>query len=491
MVRIDQEQDIEVLRQVARDLARENQQLIDRIKELSRELSRLRGAEAAQAQTELDLLKELLARRERALFGDSSEKHRPEQPKPETEAPAAHRGHGSRPQPELPIIEEIHQLPETDRRCPVCDGTLSEMSGQCEEAEEVTVVERRFVVVKHKRMKYRCRCNASVVTAPGPPKLQPGSRYSPEFAVEVAASKYLDHLPLERQSRIMKREGLVVGSQTLWDQLNVLAHHLKPTYEALGERVLASPLLHADETYWRLMNGEVPKRWWVWGLSTQDSAFYKILDNRSKGSAASILAGYRGTVMADGYGVYGALSRAGPGFRLVHCWAHVRRKFHEIAEPYPAESQVMLDLIRELYAVEQEAGEDLVLRGQLRKERSRETIDRIHAWACEQTPLPKSGLGRAIGYMLKLWPGLIPFLDDPVVPLDNNAIERGLRGVVVGRKNHYGSKSRRGTQVAAVFFSLFETAKLCGVEPKAYVLRATRAAIANPGTATLPHESLN
>jgi hypothetical protein len=151
----------------------------------------------------------------------------------------------------------------------------------------------------------------------------------------------------------------------------------------------------------------------------------------------------------------------------------------------------MLDLIRELYAVEKEAGDDLALREQLRHERSRETIDEIRTWACEQTPLPKSGLGRAINYMLKLWPRLIVFLDDPVVPLDNNAIERGLRGIVVGRKNHYGSRSRRGIEVAAVLFSLFETAKLSGVEPKAYVLKATHAAIANPGTATLPHESLS
>jgi len=471
-------------------LQREVDHLIDRIKELSRELSRLRGAEAAKAQTELDLLKELLARRERALFGDSSEKRRTASPEAESEAPAPRRGHGPRPQLELPIIEKLHELPETDRGCPVCGGTLSEMSGQCEEAEEVTVVERRFVLVMHMRKKYRCRCNACVVTAPGPPKLQPGARYSPEFAVEVAASKYLDHMPLERQARIMRREGLSVDSQTLWDQLNVLSHHLRPIYDALGAQVLASPLLHADETYWRLMNGNLPKRWWVWGLSTPETAFYKILDNRSKKSAEIVLNGYHGTVVVDGYGVYGALARAGPGFKLVHCWAHVRRKFHDIEEHFPTESKVMLDLIRELYAVEKAAGDDLALRGRLRGERSRETIDHIHTWACEQTPLPKSGLGRAISYMLKLWPGLIVFLDDPVVPLDNNAIERGLRGIVVGRKNHYGSKSRRGIEVAAILYSLFESAKLCGVEPKAYVLKAMLAAIANPGTVTLPQESL-
>ena len=131
------------------------------------------------------------------------------------------------------------------------------------------------------------------------------------------------------------------------------------------------------------------------------------------------------------------------------------------------------------------------MRGRLRSERSREIIGRIQEWAREQKPLPKSGLGLAISYMHGLWPGLTAFLEDPNIPLDNNAIERGLRGLVVGRKNHYGSRSRRGTEVAAILYSLFESAKLCGVEPKAYVLKATLAAIAKPGTVTLPHESLS
>ena len=101
--------------------------------------------------------------------------------------------------------------------------------------------------------------------------------------------------------------------------------------------------------------------------------------------------------------------------------------------------------------------------------------------------LPESGLAKAIDYMLGMWKVLTRFLDDPRIPLDNNQTERGLRGLVVGRKNHYGSRSRRGTQVAALFYSLLESAKLCGVEPKAYLLTATHAALATPGTVTLPH----
>ena len=100
--------------------------------------------------------------------------------------------------------------------------------------------------------------------------------------------------------------------------------------------------------------------------------------------------------------------------------------------------------------------------------------------------MPRSDLGKAVRYMLERWTGLTRFLDDPCIPLDNNAAERALRGPVVGRKNHYGSKSLRGTQVAALFYTLCESAKLVGVDPHAYLLTATEAALATPGAVTLP-----
>lgn len=126
----------------------------------------------------------------------------------------------------------------------------------------------------------------------------------------------------------------------------------------------------------------------------------------------------------------------------------------------------------------------------LRDRRSREIVKAIYEWALAQRALPQSTFGKAIAYMLGLWPGLKRFLDDPRIPLDNNHTERGLRGVVIGRKNHYGSRSRRGTEVAALYYSLIESAKLAGVEPKAYLRAAARAALANPGAVLLPHELL-
>jgi transposase len=485
MVSIAHCQDIEALRQMALLLDRENRRLHERLVALSTELARLTGQDASRVQVEIDLLKELLSQREQALFGDSSEKR----PRPD-DAPAASKllksGHGPRAQIALPVVEAVHELAADEQECPECGGSLREMTGQFEESEEITVVQREFKVINHRRKKYRCACNACVVTAPGPMKLMPGGRYSLEFAVEVAASKYLDHLPLERQRRIMAREGLVIDSQTLWDQIDALAGHLELTYQALAVQVLSKGMIHADETWWRLMGKDESKRWWVWSLACEDAVVHRVLNSRSKEAARTILGDYSGIVMADGYSAYESLSRAGPKFTLVHCWAHARRKFIDAEDHFPKEAGEALDLIGQLYAVERDAGSNRDRRRNLRQECSRPIIDQLRAWAHRQRPLPQSGLGKAIRYMLDLWPGLTAFLDDPRIPLDNNVVERGLRGVVLGRKNHYGSRSERGTEVAAIFYSLIETAKLCRVDPKEYLLRAAKQAIAEPDSALIP-----
>jgi transposase len=501
VIRIESEQNIEVLRQVARLLWRENEALHERLRKLTAEKLRLQGADAKALQLEIDQLQELLARREREIFGASSEKR----PRPTIEAaaePAERNGHGPREQKQLPIVETRHELPEGERCCPQCGGKMEEMGEQVEESEEVTVVERSFRLVRHRRQKYRCRCNGSVVTAPGPARLIPGGRYSPEFAVEVAINKYLDHAPLERQVRIMEREGLTVTSQTLWDQIEALARHLEPSYAALRPRVLGSAVVYADETHWRLMGREEEtSRWWVWCVANEEAVFYQLLGTRSAKAARSVLSGYRGIVLCDGYGAYEALARAGPDITLAHCWAHVRRKFIEIESHYPRACGEILQLISKLYRVEMEvprlgfpeAAERLALRAKLREERARPLIREISAWAEDQRQkaLPRSGLGQATEYLLGMWKGLTRFLEDPRIPLDNNAAERALRGVVIGRKNHYGSRSKRGTEVAALFYSLCETAKLAGVEPRAYLLQATHAALEKPGTVTLPHDLRN
>jgi transposase len=148
----------------------------------------------------------------------------------------------------------------------------------------------------------------------------------------------------------------------------------------------------------------------------------------------------------------------------------------------------VLDLISRLYEVERACRTDDE-RGAARRDRSHELVRQIQSWALKQEALPKSPLGKAIAYMGGLWPGLVRFIEEPRLALDNNATERALRGVVLGRKNHYGSRSERGTEVAALFYSLIESAKLVGAEPDAYLRRAARSAVRG-GSIPLPCEAV-
>ena len=502
MSRLEEISDVKTLQQVASHLEKSTVRLAKENARLRAENTRLRCGNA-DPQLELDLLKEQLAAMKREIFSESSERT-PREKKPGNDKPTEpRRGHGPTSQPNLPVEEVIHTLKEEDRTCPICGETLTEMGDQVEESEEITVVGVEYKILKHRRQKYRCRCNEQVMTAPGPAKHIPGGRYSVDFAVHVAEQKYLDHLPLERQVKAMSRAGLETTSQTLWDQINVLARILEPTYRTLCKMVLESGVVFADETFWRNHENSETSRWWTWCVASEDIATYRILNSRSQKAARKVLSGFEGVAMTDGYTAYQSLAKSSVNLELAHCWAHVRRKFLEAADFNRELSGQAVELINTLFKIEREvprAGPDatdeerqriLDLRSRLRQEKSKPVIKELLEWGGRHdgAVLPQSKLGKAISYMLKLWKGLTLFLDNPRVPLDNNAAERALRGVVVGRKNHYGSKSKRGTEVAAIFYTLFETAKLSGVDnPGAYVAFAAKRAIADHGAVTLPSD---
>ena len=490
-MRIHDENNLERLKQKALLLEAENDRRVKKVVALEKENVSLKHESPEVLQQRLAQLEEQLQQARERLFGDKSEQ-RPKQ-KPSKEK-AKQPGHGPRDQKQLAVELRLHALDVADKTCPQCGGALAKWDEQFEESEEIDVVQRRFVLVKHKRQKYRCGCNACIETAPAPVRLVPGGRYSLDFAIEVATSKYLDHLPLERQVRVMAREGLVVDSQTLWDQLNALARLLAAAHEALHAYVLTLPVVGADESYWRLMGAKGQdegenKRWQMWALAGVDAVCYRLHDSRSTDAASKVLRDYAGTVMADGYAAYRSLQQRGGRFRLVHCWDHVRRKFDEAESFFPEECGKALELIGKLYEVEREAQGPPGEIAKLRKIKSKPVLEALFTWATETRArsLPQSGLGKAIAYMLELWSGLVAYVEDGRVPISNAFTERALRGPVVGRKNHYGSRSERGTEVAALFYSLLESAKLCGLEPKAYLRTAALAALAGERI-PLPHE---
>ena len=204
-----------LVKQAALLLEQENARLHTRLQELVAEIARLKGNDGhKQLQLEIVKLQEQMATLRQDMFGASSKKRKAKDESPAPRPPQT--GHGPRQQVELPVEEHLHELPEADRICPDCGAPLAEWEGQTEDSEEITVVERQFVVKKNRRKKYRCQHGCAPVTAPAPLKLMVGGRYSTDFAVYVAIAKYLYHLPLERQVRMYAANGLVVDSQTLW-----------------------------------------------------------------------------------------------------------------------------------------------------------------------------------------------------------------------------------------------------------------------------------
>ena len=486
MTDIVNENRLDVLKTKAGLLAQENQRLVKEVGTLKTRIAELEGQSEAALQTELFALQERVNQLNQALFGDSSERR--SLPK-EAKSKKPKRGHGPTPQPALPIVETTHELDAADQACPECGDALKHWEGQDEVTEEIDVVPAKFVRRRHHKKKYKCLCG-HIETALGPAKVIKSGRYSIPFGVRVAVDKYLDHLPLERQCRIMARAGLEVTSQTLWDQVWAIAQHLEPLGERLREHLLTKSLLGMDETRWRHLGPKPQKSWYIWAMCAGDAVYYHAASGRGTEVAVEMLEGYAGRLMTDDYSVYQVLAKRDDlTVDPLNCWAHVRRKFVEAEQYEPKRAANFVGLIGELYRIERElsrAPPEEVL--WLRRERGRPVVDAIFYWNDHiNDVLPKSAFGKALSYAKNLKDNLSKYLDDPEAPIDNNATERALRGVVLGRKNHLGSKSRRGAKTTTLLYSLLESAKLCGIDPEQYLLHAVTEAV-NGRQPLLPHE---
>lgn len=493
--RIERERDVEALRQMALALVRENTRLVARVLTLQKELATANGVDKAQLEIELAALEKALAAAAVPAAGTFNRNPKNEGREHESgggddkaDGKPAQTGHGPKPQPKLPVQELLYELDAPDRTCPSCGKELAAWAGNFDDSDEVDVIERRFVLVRHRRQKYRCACG-HCETAIGPRRWFGGGRYSAAFAIAVVVGKYLDHLPLERQVRQMARQGVDCDSNTLFDQCWALANIVRPAYDRLAAVQRGRLVLHVDETSWPMLDGKSQKSWHMWDIVSDVAAYYAIREGRGGEHAEALLADFDGYVMSDGYVVYASLAKRYPKLRHLACLVHARRKFVECAEAFPVETERILDLIGQLYKVESDAGDSLDLRGELRRSRSRPIVRELEKALTEMRPLPGSALEKAIAYTAKRWSKLTRFLEDPRLPLDNNAAERALRGPVVGRKNHYGSRSRRGTEVAAIFYSLLESAKLVGVDPTAYLQRCVAAHL-DGALIPLPHETV-
>lgn len=492
--------------------------LLRRISELTQQLADARDQDRQLAlQLELRHLHTQLAALNQEKFGRKSERREnPEDEPVDKPPPKPKKRPGPTPQPKLPLDEVIHPLDEADKICPECGDGLCEMKGQFEEREEVSIIERSYRLVRHKRQKYRCRCG-HLETALADKRLIPGGRYSTEFAVASVVDKYADHLPLERQVARMERAGLAVTSQTLFDQHVAIYQAALPTILAIRRDILGEDLVHADETTWPMLGKGKTEKWWGWAVSGERGVYYQLVPSRGTEAGLSLLEGYDGIVMADAYPVYGKLSTARskasealpfagveaeaerrklPQYQLVTCWMHARRPFFHARKSDPV-CEEMLDLIGQLYSIEKRAAtgakdEDELLanRRALREAESRGVIEKIRVWRDRTRGLPKSKLGEGLSFLRNQWEGLTAFLEDPCIPLDNGHAERRMRGLALGRKNHQGSRSELGARVSAGMYTLVESARVVGVDPAAYVQAVIKQAVETPGSVLLPRRFL-
>lgn len=480
--------DIELVKQANRLLEAENGRLHAMLAEMNAELATLKGQQPAE---QLEIRTEQLQRQVNALlkmlFGAASERRPRTKPPSKPKPPASS---AAREQELLEIVPVPHVLPDDARLCTSCGQPLIEWTGQHEESEEVDVIERRFVVKKHRRQKYRCRCGAAPVVAPGPVKLPGGGRYSLDFAISVAVAKFLDHLPWERQTRMMGRQGLHITSGTLWEQMERLARVLARTALAIGLYVKAAEVVHVDESKWQMLKRDA-KLHWIWTFACHDAVYFQIEDTRAHDVVIEVLGrDFEGVMVSDDFSAYNAAGAKMRRCVRAGCWAHGRRGFTDIEEDRPEVGEV-IDLIGRLFLIERDLPKwqdirDPALRAQalaqiraVRQEQSKPVCDEIMAWLKSRRELGGGPFGEAVKYLglPDNWVLFTRFLDDPRIPLSNNLAERELRGPVLGRNNFLGCRSERGLEVAEVFYTLLQSARRARVHPGAYLRAAAEAAL--------------
>lgn len=486
---LDRIDDVEVLRDLVRAQLRESERLKKELAEAYAKLKDKKPAEAEQLALKLAQIERQHAAALQQLFGQKSERRPSDKP---SKPRAPQSGHGPRSQPQLPMLEEIHVASDEEPlACDVCSKPLTAWKDEFEDSEEIDFVAPQVVLKKIRRQKYRCSCGGCVKTAQGPEKLFPGARYSINFALHVATQKYTNHLPLDRQRRDFRRMGLEVTTATLWDYVSALYTKLSPVMTRLHKHVLSQPVMGMDETTWRLLKSEQKgrsKKWWVWAQRVDNAVHYTLDASRGADIAKELLRGYQGVVIADGYQVYDSVQRTNPGIRLANCWAHARREVLPFeAEPRGARVLRVIQRMYRLEAIARERGLSPPELLQWRQRKTRPLLQALFRWLANLAIPSTYDLHGALSYILKREAGLTVFLGDPLVSADNNATERVIRGIVVGRKNHYGSRSERGTQVAALFYSLVDSAELAGVSPQQYLQAAVRAAL-DDKEIPLPHE---
>ncbi len=381
------------------------------------------------------------------------------------------RAGGRQPLPQHLQRERIvHDLAEEEKHCDSCQQDLRPIGE--ESSERYEYIPAQLTVIEEVCKKYACAC--TVKTATKPPQPIEKSTAGASLLAQVIVAKNADHLPLHRQEKIFERHGVDISRQTMGGWLAQCADLLNPLYVSLKEVLFQSKVIGTDDTGVKVLDANLPfartgRLWPYYGDQGHPVILYDYTATRARAGPEEFLKGYRGYLQADAYGGYDALFKdPARGLIEVGCWAHARRYFHKALESDQGRMGPALLLIAQLYRVEKQArplaSED---RLRLRQLESRPTLDKLRGYLSEiqAEVLPKSPEGRAVRYTLKNWTALTRYCEDGDLEIDNNATERAIRGVAVGRNNWVFFGSDQGGKTAAVLRSFVATCQRAGLNP--------------------------
>ena len=396
--------------------------------------------------------------------------------------PPKRRVPARRPLPEhLPRERVVHPVPSA---CPCCGSNRLRKLGE-DVTETLERVPATWKVVQHVREKMTCRACEAISQPPAPSHPIARGRAGPQLLAEVLFGKYGAHLPLNRQSQIFAREGIELDVSTMADWVGAAAATLMPLRDCVEKYAHAAERLHVDDTTVPVLAKGQCRTGRLWTHVRDDRPFggkaapvavFYYSPTREGEHAERQLAKYAGIVQADAYSGFNGLfvegRKPGPIVEAA-CWAHSRRKFFELARlrkmPIAIEAVVRIDA---LFAIEREInGKSAVERKAARQARSKPLVASFETWLrAERKKLSAKGpLAKAIDYQFNHWAAFTRCLDDGRICMSNNAAERSVRGIAVGRRNWTFCGSDTGGHRAAVMFTLVETAKLCDIDPKAWL----------------------
>jgi transposase len=390
--------------------------------------------------------------------------------------PTKKNGHGRKPLPKsLERRRKVHDVLPEQLPCPDC-GVIRTGIGE-EVREQIEFVPASLIVIEHVRPKYACKiCQANVIIAERLPEPIEKGLPGPGLLAHVIVSKYADHLPLYRQEGIFRRHGVELSRQTMCDWMAVSAELLEPIVAEMHREILKSRVIQTDDTTVPVLDRSLGKTrtgrlWDYLGDRDHPHVVYDYTPDHSREGPLRMLDGYEGYLQADACSVYDKVYAARKIIE-VGCWAHARRKFHESKSSDAVRAHVAMAMIQRLYKVEKYTkDQDDAAREALRQERSKPILNEIHAWLLQEKGrvLPKSPIGEAIGYALNHWQALERYTEAGWLSIDNNASERGMKPVALGRKNWLFAGSDAGGKTAATLMSLCMTCKNVGVDAFAYL----------------------